>query len=469
MRSSIHFYFRALTISIGLALILPTLMQDGMFMDGLLYASVAKNLADGHGSLWFPHFSKVLYPFFNQQPPMGFWILSLFYKLFGASIYVERFYTLLMAVLTALAIQSVWKEVSRESKIKSEFDWLPVFFWITIPVCFWAYSNGVLENTMAVFDLFAVYFALVYIRKRNLMLLVLSGFFIICAMMTKGIQGSFPLIIFLLYWIAIDRKNFLIHLRSSLILLLIPALFFFILYQFDEPRRSLSEYLSIRVLNSIENVASVESRFYLLGRLAMELLPGTIIAAAIVWLVKTPGKNSEGSSYILLFILIGICASFPLMVTLEQRGFYLVTSLPYFAIALALWALPKLIALFSSKNYLKHPSRSLRIISWMALAGVLVFSGMQTGKAVRDETTLHDIYLIGEQVPESTILGAKQELWEQWSFQEYLIRHFYVHLDRRMGNDFNYLILEEGHSLPDSLNFQKVDIPTIKYHLYKKN
>ena len=33
--------------------------MDGMFMDGVLYASVSNNLAQGYGSLWFLKFSEL--------------------------------------------------------------------------------------------------------------------------------------------------------------------------------------------------------------------------------------------------------------------------------------------------------------------------------------------------------------------------------------------------------------------------
>src|SRR5688572_29049111 len=41
-------------LSVLLALILPVLLQDGMFMDGIQYACVSRNLAAGDGTFWFP-------------------------------------------------------------------------------------------------------------------------------------------------------------------------------------------------------------------------------------------------------------------------------------------------------------------------------------------------------------------------------------------------------------------------------
>ncbi len=113
-----HFPFWTFTAAVLVALVLPILLQDGMFMDGLLYACVSKNLADGHGTFWFPHFSKAMHTFFDQQPPLGFGIQAVFFKVFGDSIYVERGYSFVMAILNAILISVLWKTVFKnESKI----------------------------------------------------------------------------------------------------------------------------------------------------------------------------------------------------------------------------------------------------------------------------------------------------------------------------------------------------------------
>jgi hypothetical protein len=48
--------FWLFTISCILILTISQLIQDGVFMDGMLYISVSKNLADGLGTFWEPQF-----------------------------------------------------------------------------------------------------------------------------------------------------------------------------------------------------------------------------------------------------------------------------------------------------------------------------------------------------------------------------------------------------------------------------
>ena len=70
--------FYLIAISIILGLTLPVIIQDGMFMDGMLYTCVSKNLANGIGSFWFPVFSKFGFgglTTFHEHPPLIFGIL----------------------------------------------------------------------------------------------------------------------------------------------------------------------------------------------------------------------------------------------------------------------------------------------------------------------------------------------------------------------------------------------------------
>ena len=53
--------FRILTLAAFIGLILPMSIQDGMFLDGLVYATVSHNLANGLGSFWHPNFSATFF------------------------------------------------------------------------------------------------------------------------------------------------------------------------------------------------------------------------------------------------------------------------------------------------------------------------------------------------------------------------------------------------------------------------
>jgi len=100
--------FWIFTASIFIILICPTLFQDGMFMDGIQYACVAKNLANGTGSFWHPFLSETWWKagsnYFMEHPPLIYGIQAQFFKLLGNSLYTERIYSLITGLLTAIMI-----------------------------------------------------------------------------------------------------------------------------------------------------------------------------------------------------------------------------------------------------------------------------------------------------------------------------------------------------------------------------
>ena len=96
--------FQLFTFSLIIGILLPTLLRDGMFVDGVVYSAISKNLAHGIGSWFSPQFSSSAASVFFEHPSLGFILQSSFFKVLGDSIYTERFYSFLMALLSAWGI-----------------------------------------------------------------------------------------------------------------------------------------------------------------------------------------------------------------------------------------------------------------------------------------------------------------------------------------------------------------------------
>lgn len=473
MKKNRQLPFWIFTTSVFSALLLPNLLQDGMFMDGLLYACLSKNLSEGIGTFWYPHFSKTLHSFFYSNPPLGFGIQSIFFKLLGNTIYTERIYSFLMAATTAYLIAVLWRQIFKGNDRIKKISWLPILFWIITPVCFWSYSNNMLENTMGMFDLLAVIFIVRFIVQKPFLLYVfLSGFFIFCASLTKGFQGTFPLAALAIGWVVYRNISLKKMLVMSALLFLIPAIIYALLLQNDYIKNSLSSYLQNRVINSILHVSRDHTRLYLLFRLIQELIPSILLALIVFFIYSKKRANKDAlmtNSYKtpLFFILIGLSGSLPLMITMEQSGFYLIPSLPYFCIAIAVFAAPGIVYLIEKIDLQNFYFNCFKFASVFLLAGTLLFSFFQIGKTKRDHDMIHDASLIGSVIPKGTILGSTNELWENWALQEYLIRHFYISQDNKILPGHNYLILDSENSVADGVKMEKVNIPTNVFHLYK--
>jgi hypothetical protein len=164
---------------------------------------------------------------------------------------------------------------------------------------------------------------------------------------------------------------------------------------------------------------------------------------------------------------MGISSSLPLMVTLEQRGFYLVTSLPFYAIGIAAISASHISAAVGKINIQKNSFKRIKWISVFLLCCSVIFTFLQIGKCSRDEEMLHDVHLIGKIIPKGTILGSVDELWRIWSLQEYLIRHYYICQDNKITTENDYLLLESEKNVPPMYKVKKINITTKKYHLYK--
>lgn len=441
-------------------------------MDGLLYACISNNLAHGIGSFWFPHYSKTLYPFFDQQPPLGFFLQSLFFRIFGSSIYVERIYSFSTAIITAYLINLLFRIINKEQPEIKNLSWIPVLLWIIMPSCFWSYSNNMLENTMSIFDLMAIIFTLKFFHQKSFVFLMCSGVFIFLATLTKGFPGMFPLVGIFAGWIAYKNMSFFKMIQYSLIVFLIPCVIYFILLQNPLILQSLSTYLHHRVFNSIQHVSLVGNRFHILYFLILELIPVIFLLFLSFTIFKLLNFKSGVSishlqKHILFCLLIAASTSLPLMITLEQRAVYLVPSFPYIAIAFTFMISPIAI-LFIERIQVHHFSfRIFKAFTILSLISVLTISIFKIGKTGRDVDMIHDVHLIGETIPRGSILGSTRALWEMWSLQEYLVRHYSIYQRDRIVPEDEYLILKKDSQISSDIKIEKVNFPTTTYHLYK--
>ena len=466
------FWLIAFGTLIGLTL--PKLIEDGMFMDAMLYTSVSHNLSHGIGTFWFPQFSVLNVselPAFHEQPPLVFGIQALFFKIFGDSMYVERFYTFITMCITAILINKLWKDVFKNNIRLTKIGWLPIILWITIPICYWSFENNMLENTMGIFVLIAailIYQSLQSDRIR-IMKLIVAGIFIVMATLSKGIPGFFPIIIPFLYWIIFKKHPFSKALLQSIIIIAIPLLAYFILFMIPESSESLSAYLFKRVLQRISNDHIVGSRLYILFRLLAELIPQLLFIGIIFFIAKIKKMKIQMNKNIKIwgfFLLIGLSASAPLMLTLVQKGFYFVPALPFFAIGLAVLISPIIINLMELININGIKFKIFMGLSVILLIAVISFSIMQKGKYSRHKELLHDVYLIGKVVPKNTSVSVPRDIWNNWDMQCYFIRYFNISLIPDYKND--YCIIDNTIKEDTLINYIKVDIPTIQFDLYKR-
>ncbi len=215
-----HSIYWILTITVFVSLLIPALVQDGMFLDGITYAAISKNMANGYGSFFNPHYTKILYPEFHEHPPLVFIVQSGFFKLFGDAFYTERIFSLCIAILTVIGITQCWRLVNDTIEFK-KYDWLPVLLWLSIPLVSWSYKNNLLENTMGVFTLFAVFFILKSLKEKKVLYLLPGGILIVLAFLSKGPAGLYPILVPVIYGVVYKSNRYAVRYAVYLILFIL--------------------------------------------------------------------------------------------------------------------------------------------------------------------------------------------------------------------------------------------------------
>lgn len=459
--------FYLLTVSLSISLLIPHLVQNGMFLDGVTYSAISRNLAEGYGSIWKPHFTETLYPVFYEHPPLVFAIQSLFFEVLGDSIYTERIFSFFNAVLTAWGIVLCWRLFEKRTH-PGGFSWMPVLIWITTPLVFWSYRNNMLENTLSAFTVFAVYFILKGLFQKKRYGIIIGSMLITAAFLSKGFPGLFPMIITLVYSITIRHQKDRIPYIDIFINLLLPGILLFILFAlFPELKNNISHYVDQQLIPALSNEREVttQNRFHILFQLFMQLLLPVLLSIFLVLYPRKAKNITLPWNIILFFTLIGISASFPLIVSLKQRGFYLVPSIPYFAMAITSIFVPYL------KKFLFAISKNvmylIQAVSITLLIFTLSYSVFKFGDYSRDEEILKDVYRLSASVPEGSVLSAEEALCSEWGLISYLSRIHSISLDCTNQREY-FLIRKETEMPPEWRGYQKVKLNLEGYELNSK-
>ncbi len=466
--------FWLLTLSVFAALILPILVRDGMFLDGLLYSVLSRNLAQGKGSFWYPHLSQTYFSAFHEHPPLVFGIQSLFFRIFGDHIWVERLYSFLTAILTGYLITLLWRKIFKPKPELAGLSWLPFLLWIIIPLTSWSYRNNMLENTLGIFALTAVYLLITGLssNRKTPFYLIISACLILAGFLSKGFVALFPLAVIGLYWLIFKNSSFYEMLFYTLILVILPALLLGLLCLLDrQAYPGLVQYFNAQIIPSLKGQRAVTERYYIALRLLKELSPLIILTALgllFCRLKKTDlSRIKSYSGWILLFLGIGFSASLPMMISPKQLGFYLVPSFPYFSIGFAIILAPGLNELTSKINPKSRGFTTFTFISLILLIMITAISISQAGKIGRDRQKLEDIYTIGKIVPGDSVISICPSMGRDWSLHGYFARYFYISLDP--GDGEHKYFLSDGSCDPALKgNYTWMQLKTNLYTLYKK-
>ena len=416
--------FGLFLIGIVLILLSNSLLTEGMFFDGVTYASISRNMAEGQGTFWNPHYTQSLYPEFRQHPPLALGLEALFFKALGDHLWVEKLYSVLAFLITGWLIALIWKRSTNNIRLA----WLPLLFWLAIPIVSWSATNNLLENTMSAFVLLSVYLMIISYQRNHKFWLVLSAVTLLLAFLCKGFTGLFPLVFPILYCAFDPKRKWIQGPIDSLILLLSIAVFAGIMFlAFPPSLPYLKDYFQLQVIGGGLHEATVATRFSIVSDMMQQLLIPLIIALALV-ICKAKNKvNNKVFEFPLdktrffIFLITALLGVLPIMVSVKQRDFYMLSAMPFFALACGHLTLSmvKTLMLKITLNLRKWLSVSA---SCILLIGI-VLNFIHIGKYGRDEALIEDVKKRIAEADGRTIIEIPPEEFTNWVAHAYFMRY----------------------------------------------
>jgi 4-amino-4-deoxy-L-arabinose transferase-like glycosyltransferase len=403
------------------------MVMKGMFMDGIYYAAVARNMAEGLGSFWRPYFSGPPRSLFAEHPPLVFYLESLFFRLFGDKSYTESIYCFSILLLTIACFLKIWQEAGYK-----EGAWAPLLLWIMSPVVYLAYPNNVLEPTLGLFNLFAVLLLMKADKMplaRALPIYFLAAILIICAALSKGPTALYALAVIPLLFMVYRRYSVMQAAVRSLFVIFLFGCTFLVLFEFYGPSKLfLHQYIEHQVVNSLKGQNNNTSHFLIFSELIGDLVFMAIsIVAAIVYSKKKQKPISiRNKKNALFFLLVALCASLPIVISPKQMGFYAHPSLAFFALSAGC-----IISQFlSSLEQAVAPARKfVNTALIIAIVIALVYCWKIRNILERDAALLSDADAIAAITGNGQCISTDGKLQSEFSLIGYLARYHHISLN----------------------------------------
>lgn len=459
--------------SASLILIIIPLFQQGTFIDGLLYKTVAFNYAENLASFWNMKFTDSSMTFFCEQPPFYFFLLGLFYKLFGTYFLIDRIFTLLLFVSLIVLIYAIIKQIFQE--VKANFL-LTLFFLLATPVFCWSYVNQVIEPLLSLEIAAGIYFFVRFLKSGKNLFLILFALILYILFLTKGFQSCFIIVLPLSYLIlAWGSRNALKFVLFSGFFL---ALFIVITLKYYEPAIQWFKcYYDSRLVLTMQNIGkTTDDHFEIIIRFFTEL----ILCIGFVLLLlsylkfkknyplKFAFQNFISNKLAVSLLMASLAGSLPFAISLVQRGFYLIPAFICFVLAIILgfkryWLFFYVLLSKVSK------SRIMQISTGLIVVGTCFYFFFSLNSFKRDESLIKDIELILPYLSKKEKVLIEPGLWNYFALHSYLYMSKQVSISAEYDN-CRFLIIPKNSVEEQKTKFaHKIILPTQELDLYYLN
>jgi len=460
---------------------LPTLLSEGTFLDGEIYACLSRNLSAGEGSFWAPHFSATTGDRWYEHPPLGVVLGALPFLAFGDHLWVEHLHALLIAIAGGALLVAAWRSLFASHPEIRALGWLPLLMWLLNPQVTWAHANNMLEGTMSLFTFAAVWLTVsgCLATRNGWIRLLVAPVLIVLAVLTKDVVGLFPLATVPALAVASRHLSWRRALVLTLGQMLAVVLLLGLLLLWPAARENLTQFARTQLMPSLAGQrGDTGNHFVYLVKLLNTLLP----SLALALLLLRPWRWRRGAFVVgpwprwaCGLLVLALAGSLPLVVSARQSLFYVVPSFPFFALAQAVLVGPGVGARMVTW---RAESRRLLAATLMAAAVLLAVVGWslsRVGTLNRDQTMRADVKLLVDYLrpgsPETAApartVGACRSLWEAWGFETALVRYGRVAIQRGDA-ETDWLIAPAECEDPPLDGWERMPLATKQYHLYQR-
>ncbi len=476
------------TIFILAAMLLPRLVVQGLFGDGLLYSSMARNMAIGKGSIWQPFFSSGYWienikPIYYENPPLMLWLQSFFFRWFGDFWWVEKFYSFCLFLVNAFLLVKIWHLFEKKYTLIAGLGCVVLFFWSIMPRVIWGNPNNMMDNQMLTFCLLAIWLIFKGLSSKTMTSLLiynsLAGVSVFLGVLAKGPVAVYPLAIPFLWAVFTKeislKKGFLL---SAYITIMTLVFFASLLWQNQAAYSFFENYWQQRlqavIVGSRTDMALIGwERFETLQYLAVELLPMVILFLLGYVFLKikriSVHSNKKYNQIAWFFVAVGFSATLPIMISTKQSAVYLLPGLPMFAFAGSFFVvsfLEKMLA-FSTQKFVTR----LLYFSYLGVFVTLVYTFTEIGKVGREKALAHDIIELKKIIPANERIGVCPEMMEDFTYHTNLQRFGYFELQSSDTTRFFLAKKTPADSLQNIIpnNYRNVPFKNEILVLYERN
>jgi 4-amino-4-deoxy-L-arabinose transferase-like glycosyltransferase len=446
------------------------LLELGKHGDGVEYASVARNMAEGHGSLWKPNFSDTFGKLYREHPPLIYWIQAQLFKLFGDGPYFEGLYGLAVGLIIFACTALFWKRVRKDFGQTPTGAWWPIMLLVSVPVFSYLSQTNRMVFSFAVFAILATYFAYrsMIAEKFAFVYSILAGVLTYLGFISKGPAACFTFAVPLIYWITLPSRLSRTATQTLVLVGVFAVLLLGTFKFYPDSFDFLKFFWNSQIVASLKNQRSARNAYWhLAGRWSAEMIVPLLAAAVLIPATRVSWRRIEFNRQSLFFLLVALSSSLPFMFSRRQNIRYIFQSFPFYALSLAFWTEAVAIRIEEAVAGRKKVLFGLGILALLLLGAGSASMLYHKDHIARRKPFYRDFYLQHIQLPERSIISICPPTidMDDWLFAD-MQRFYKASLSAEMGHD--YLIIDKDSACVAPPGYTKVQQqPTIRYDLYK--